>query len=143
MEGNENLGWDPAVTEELIRRRDDAIRTSRRIWWLYGLFIAAGLAVFLPVQALVDTSSRGQLTANIKTMLQGINKDVALLQQRVEQGESTNAEVQGELSVVTKRLRLTQGELKQAKQEAAQIREDNATKLAAMDTAVKTELATK
>jgi len=83
------------------------------------------------------------LSADIKTLKQGFDHDVALLQQRVTAAEGTNAQLQGELSVVTKRLRLTQGELKQAKEEAAQIREDNATKLAAMDTAVKTELATK
>jgi hypothetical protein len=83
------------------------------------------------------------LSADIKTLKQGFDHDVALLQQRVSAAEGTNAQLQGELSVVTKRLRLTQGELKQAKEEAAQIREDNATKLAAMDTAVKTELATK
>ena len=83
------------------------------------------------------------LSADIKTLKQGFDHDVALLQQRVTAAEGTNAQLQGELSVVTKRLRLTQGELKQAKEQAAQIREDNATKLAAMDTAVKTELATK
>jgi hypothetical protein len=83
------------------------------------------------------------LSADIKTLKQGFDHDVALLQQRVTAAEGTNAQLQGELSVVTKRLRLTQGELKQAKQEASQIREDNATKIAAMDTAVKTELATK
>jgi len=83
------------------------------------------------------------LTADMKTMRQGIDKDITLLQQRLATAESTNAELQGELSVVTKRLRLTQGELKKARDEAEQIRDDNAQKLAAMDTAVKGELATK
>jgi chromosome segregation ATPase len=83
------------------------------------------------------------LTADMKTMRQGIDKDITLLQQRLATAESTNAELQGQLSVVTKRLRLTQGELKKARDEAEQIREENAQKLAAMDTAVKGELATK
>ena len=83
------------------------------------------------------------LTNEIKTMKQTIDRDLATLQQRLTQSESTNAQLQGELSVVTKRLRLTQGELKRAKEEAARIREENAKQLAAMDTAVKSELATK
>ena len=83
------------------------------------------------------------LTNEIKTMKQTIDRDLATLQQRLTQSESTNAQLQGELSVVTKRLRLTQGELKHAKQEAERIREENAKQLAAMDTAVKSELATK
>ncbi len=87
--------------------------------------------------------TRQALTTDLKTMKQSIDRDVTLLQQRLAQAESTNAQLQGELSVVTKRLRLTQGELKQARQEAAQIREENTKQLAAMDTAVKGELATK
>ena len=83
------------------------------------------------------------LTTEIKTTKQIIDRDIATLQQRLTQSESTNAQLQGELSVVTKRLRLTQGELKHAKQEAERIREENAKQLAAMDTAVKSELATK
>ena len=47
------------------------------------------------------------------------------------------------MSVVTKRLRLTQGELKTAREEATQIKADSDQKLAEMDGAVKTELATK
>ncbi len=87
--------------------------------------------------------TRQALNANMQTMKQTLDKDVTVLQQRLTQAESTNAELQGELSVVTKRLRLTQGELKHAREEAQQIREENAQKLAAMDTAVKGELATK
>ncbi len=87
--------------------------------------------------------TRQALNADMKAMKQNVDKDVTVLQQRLTQAESTNAELQGELSVVTKRLRLTQGELKHAREEAQQIREENAQKLAAMDTAVKGELATK
>ncbi len=116
--------------------------------WLVPTVILLGILAVAGVWIGYGATGRAQdtrqaLSADIKTMKQGFDHDVTLLQQRVTAAEGTNAQLQGELSVVTKRLRLNQGELKQAKQEAAQIREDNAQKLAAMDTAVKTELATK
>jgi len=109
---------------------------------LLGILAVAGVCIGWGATGRAHDTQQ-TLSADIKTLKQGFDHDVALLQQRVSAAEGTNAQLQGELSVVTKRLRLTQGELKQAKEEASQIREDNATKLAAMDTAVKTELATK
>lgn len=83
------------------------------------------------------------LTADLKTMRQSIDREVNTLQQRLAQAESTNTQLQGDLSVVTKRLRITQGDLKKAREQAEQMREESAQQLAAMDTAVKGELATK
>jgi chromosome segregation ATPase len=116
--------------------------------WIAPAVIVLGILAVVGLWIGWSATSRAQdthqaLTADMKTMRQGIDKDITLLQQRLATAESTNAELQGELSVVTKRLRLTQGELKKARDEAEQIRDDNAQKLAAMDTAVKGELATK
>ncbi len=116
--------------------------------WIAPAVIVLGILAVVGLWIGWSATSRAQdthqaLTADMKTMRQGIDKDITLLQQRLATAESTNAEFQGELSVVTKRLRLTQGELKKARDEAEQIRDDNAQKLAAMDTAVKGELATK
>ncbi len=83
------------------------------------------------------------LSAEIKTMQGNFTHDLGVLQQRLAGTEKTNGELQSDLGVVTKRLRLTQGELKKAREEAAQMRDENAKQLAAMDTAVKGELATK
>jgi hypothetical protein len=44
---------------------------------------------------------------------------------------------------VTRRLRLTEGELQQARTEAAKTRQDNQQTIANLDTNVKTQLATK
>lgn len=116
--------------------------------WFAPAVIVLGILAVVGMGAGWSATSRVQETrqalgADIKNLKQSTDKDVTLLQQRLALAESINAQLQGDLSVVTKRLRLTQGELKHAKEEAQRVREENAERLAAMDTAVKGELATK
>ena len=126
--------------------RDAAVRGTPG--WVAPAVIVLGILAVVGMGVGWSASSRVQETrqalgADIKNLKQSTDKDVTLLQQRLAQAESINAQLQGDLSVVTKRLRLTQGELKHAKEEAHRVREENAERLAAMDTAVKGELATK
>jgi len=65
------------------------------------------------------------------------------LKDRLVQDEKTNADLQGDLKVVTDKLKITQGQLKKARLEAAKAVEDTTTKLTALDTSVHSELATK
>jgi uncharacterized protein (DUF2141 family) len=65
------------------------------------------------------------------------------LKDRLVQDEKTNADLQGDLKVVTDKLKITQGQLKKARAEAAKAVEDTTQKLTALDTNVHTELATK
>jgi chromosome segregation ATPase len=87
--------------------------------------------------------SRQALTSDMQTMKQDYGRELGSLQQRLAQAEKANTELRDEFQVVTKRLRITQGELKKARLEAQQIREDDAKQMAAMDTEVKGQLATK
>lgn len=91
--------------------------------------------------------SRQALNNDIQTVKQGYSKDVDALQQRLAQNEKTNADLMGDLSVVTKKLQITQGQLKKARQEAQdeaqQVREDSAKQIADMGTEVNGQLATK
>jgi chromosome segregation ATPase len=80
-----------------------------------------------------------KLTTEVKSLQQGND----LLGKRLAQAEETNAQVQGELNVVTNRLKLTQGELASARKQAKQIREEASKQLADMETSFKSELATK
>ncbi len=133
------------MTEE--REREAVVYGGTPSWIaptviLLGVLAVAGLWIGWGATGRTQ-ETRQALTSDMKTMKQSIDRDVTLLQQRLAQSESTNAQFQGELSVVTKRLRITQGELKRARQEAEQVREENTKQLAAMDTAVKGELATK
>jgi hypothetical protein len=79
----------------------------------------------------------------MKAAQQNTAQQIATLEQKETQADAANTELQGDLGVVTKRLRITQGDLKKSRDEAAQIREESAQKIAQMDTDVKSQLATK
>jgi hypothetical protein len=79
----------------------------------------------------------------IKTAEQTSTQQIAAFEQKLTQANATSTELQSDLGVVEKRLRVTQGDLKKARDEEAKIREEDAQKLAQMDTDVKTQLATK
>ncbi len=81
--------------------------------------------------------------AELKTAQQNTAQQIATLEQKQTQADAANTELQGDLGVVTKRLRITQGDLKTARDEEAQIRDESAQKIAQMDNDVKTQLATK
>jgi len=91
--------------------------------------------------------SRQALNGDIQSVKQSYTADVSSLQQRLAQNEKTNADLMGDLSVVTKRLQITQGQLKKARQEAQdqaqQIRDDETKQHQAMDTQVSGQLAAK
>jgi len=81
------------------------------------------------------------------TKVKGIQTDfaaqVATLTQHQAQADTANAGLQSDLTVVTKRLRLTQKDLKTAREEAETIRTEDQQKIAEVDASAKTELATK
>jgi|SRR5215469_6672543 len=91
--------------------------------------------------------SRQALNNDIQTVKTAYAKDVDSLQQRLAQNEKTNADLMGDLSVVTKKLQITQAQLKKARQEAQdeaqQVRDDSAKQIADMGTEVNGQLATK
>jgi hypothetical protein len=82
----------------------------------------------------------------IKATQQDADQKISGLEQKQAQADAATTALQSDLGVVTKRLRLTQGELKTARDEAAQIRDDAQKQIAAVDenvNGVKTELSTK
>jgi hypothetical protein len=81
-------------------------------------------------------SSQGQQFAQFK---QGDD----VLGQRLAKAEDANAQLQGELSVVTDKMKLTQTELSRARTQAKKIREDETKELADLQTNVAGQLATK
>jgi hypothetical protein len=83
------------------------------------------------------------VSGQMKAAEQNNAQQVAALEQKLGQANATSASLQSDLGVVEKRLRVTQGDLKKARDDEAKIREEDAQKLAQMDTDVKTQLATK
>ena len=65
------------------------------------------------------------------------------IQQHQTQADAANVGLQSDLSVVTKRLRLTQGDLKKAREEAETIRTEDQKKIDDVNGSVTTALATK
>lgn len=66
-----------------------------------------------------------------------------VLGQRLAKAEDANAQLQGELSVVTDKMKLTQTELSRARSQAKKIRDDETKEIADLQTNVTGQLATK
>jgi hypothetical protein len=93
----------------------------------------------------INRLDQGQQSAaaEMKTSNEGTGQQIAALEQKLADVTAANTNLQSDLEVVTRRLRVTQNELQQARKEATQIREASEQQLAALDTNVKSELATK
>lgn len=87
--------------------------------------------------------SQQSFSGQMKSAEQSSTQQVAALEQKLEQANATSASLQSDLGVVEKRLRVTQGDLKKAREDEAKIQQEDAQKMAQMDTDVKTQLATK
>ena len=70
-------------------------------------------------------------------------QDMTTLKDRVAADEKINNDLQGDLKVVTDKLKITQGQLKKARQEATQQNTQTAEMVKTLDSSVHTELATK
>jgi len=112
------------------------------------LGVVAVVGVVLAHNALTQAQEIQQTMENkVKAVQADLTTQIA---QHQAQADTINAGLQSDLIVVTKRLRLTQGDLKKAREEAETIRTEDQQKIAEVDgnvsnvkTEVKTELATK
>src|SRR6201998_818124 len=107
-----------------------------------GLIAIGGLWFGWNASSKLD-STQQTMTAQIKTSAQAVQQDVSSLKDRLAQDEKANADLQGDLTVVTKKLKITQGQLKNSREEAAKLNDATSQKLTALDTSVHSELATK
>ncbi len=83
------------------------------------------------------------LAQSLANQTQQLKQNEDVLSQRLAKAEDTNAQLQGELSVVTDKMKLTQSELIRAQYQAKKIREEDARQLAALQNDVNGALATK
>jgi chromosome segregation ATPase len=110
-----------------------------------GLVAIAGLGFGWNASSKLDGTQQA-VTSQLKASEQTAQQDMSSLKDRLAQDEKANADLQGDLKVVTDKLKITQGQLKKARlqAEAATKQNDETTqKLSALDTSVHTELATK
>ncbi len=119
--------------------------------WVFAALAILGVVALFGLVVGHNASTQAQevqqtMENKLKTIQADLNSQVAQVQQHLAQADTTNSSLQSDLGVVTKRLRLTQGDLKKARQEAIQIKAESDQKLAEIDGVVKTEqteLATK
>lgn len=107
-----------------------------------GLVAIGGLGFGWNASSKLDATQQA-VTAQVKTVQQSVEQDVSSLKDRIAQDEKTNSDLQGDLKVVTDKLKITQGQLRKARQETAKLNDEATQKISALDTSVHTELATK
>jgi len=112
--------------------------------WVGIIVVALAVVSLAALGAGWTASTRSkELGQALATQAQQFKANEDLLSQRLAKAEDTNAQLQGELSVVTDKMKLTQGELKKARQQAAKIKEDDAKQLADLQSQTNDQLATK
>src|ERR1700719_2838635 len=116
-------------------------------WMIAAVAVLGVVALVGLVMAHNASTQTTEVQQAFDTRVKAIQTDftgqIATLQQHEAQVDTTNAGLQSDLTVVTKRLRLTQTDLKKARDEAEAIRTEDQQKIAEVDAAAKTELATK
>src|SRR5438445_7772948 len=122
-------------------------RTESPAWTLpaviiLGLIAIGGLAFGWNASSKLDATQQS-VASQLKTTQQAVQQDVSSLKDRLAQDEKASTDLQGDLRVVTGKLKITQGQLKKAREEAAKLNNATTEKLTALDTSVHSELATK
>src|SRR6266851_6667037 len=107
-----------------------------------GLVALGGLGFGWSASSKLDSTQQA-VAAQLKTAEQTMQQDMSSLKDRLAQDEKANTDLQGDLKVVTDKLKITQGQLKKARQEAVKLNDATTEKVAALDTSVHSELATK
>jgi hypothetical protein len=136
--------------EKRLTMSDERIvetRTESPAWTLpavvvLGLIAIGGLAFGWSASSKLDSTQQA-VAAQLKTTQQAVQQDMSSLKDRLAQDEKASTDLQGDLKVVTGKLKITQGQLKKAREEAAKLNNATTEKLTALDTSVHSELATK
>lgn len=126
---------------------DQIIETRSGSWQLpaiivLGLVALGGLGFGWNASSKLDSTQQA-VAAQLKTTQQSVQQDMTSLKDRLAQDEKANTDLQGDLKVVTDKLKITQGQLKKARTEAAKLNDETNQKVTALDTSVHSELATK
>jgi len=116
-------------------------------WQLPSIIILAVLALgalgFAWSNSAKVDATKQAVTDQLKTMQQSVQQDLTGMKDRLSISEKANTDLQGDLKVVTDKLKITQGQLKKARQEAAEKNTQTTEMVKTLDTSVHTELAAK
>lgn len=125
-------------------RQDVTVQDASAPRWIGIVIVALAVVSLVALGAGWSASTRAKaLEQTLADQQQKAKQDQDLLVQRLAKAEDTNAQLEGELSVVANKVKLTQGEVYTARKQAKQIKEDDAKELADMQNNVNGQLATK
>ena len=88
-------------------------------------------------------STKAAVADQVKAVQQSVQQDMSTMKDRLAADEKENTDLRGDLKVVTDKLKITQGQLKKARQDAVAQNTQTAEMVKSLDTSVHTELATK
>jgi hypothetical protein len=112
--------------------------------WVGIVVVALAVVSLVALGAGWTASTRSkELEQSLAAQTQQFKQNDDVISQRLAKAEDTNAQLQGELSVVTDKMKLTEGELAKARFQAKKIKEDDAKELAEMQNQTNAQLATK
>src|SRR5271170_8161190 len=100
-----------------------------------GLVAVGGLAFGYSASSKLDTTQQS-VAAQLKTEQTSVQQDVSSLKDRLTQDEKANTDLQGDLKVVTDKLKITQGQLKKSRLEAEQNNTQTTEMVKSLDTSV-------
>src|SRR5271155_4784 len=110
------------VEEHIVETRNNSSWQLPAIIVL-GLVAIAGLGFGWNASSKLDSTQQA-VTTEVKSAQQSTQQDMSSLKDRLAQDEKANADLQGDLKVVTDKLKITQGQLKKARLEAAKLNDD-------------------
>jgi hypothetical protein len=109
---------------------------------LLALLAVGGLGLAWSNSSKLDATKQA-VADQVKAVQTSVQSDMSTLKDRIALDEKVNTDLKGDLKVVTDKLKITQGQLKKAREEAQQLNSDTSSKITALDTSVHQELATK
>src|SRR5271163_53761 len=124
------------------------VETTSTPGWLLGVMALLGIVAIVGLgfgwsaSTKLDSTQQA-VAAQLKTAQQSMQQDMASLKDRIAQDEKANTDLQGDLKVVTDKLKITQGQLKKTREESSKLNTETVQKISELDTSVKGELATK
>jgi hypothetical protein len=128
----------------MLEEKNEAIHEEPAPRWI-GIAVVILAVVSLAALGVGWTASARshelQQTLAAQTTLTKQNDDI--LNQRLAKAEDTNAQLQGELSVVTDKMKLTESELNRARSQTKKIKDEEAQELSDLQNNVNGQLATK
>ena len=116
-------------------------KTPKWVGLVVGILAVVSLAA-LGTAWTAATRSKA-LGQQLESAAQANKQNNDLVSQRMERDEETNAQIQGELSVVTGKLKLTESELMQARVQAEKIKDQDAQELSDLQNSLNGEIANK